>query len=254
MSSVVGSLPVPPPVAVPAGRLVMGSNHHYPEEAPEREVDVAAFRLDVHPVTVAQFAAFVAATGHVTAAERRRPAGGEVFVMPAEPVDLADPGRWWHFVLGAHWRRPEGSPIDLDAVADHPVTQVDLADAGAYAEWVGARLPTEAEWEWAAARDPLPVTWPLAADGRLLANVWIGEFPWQHRRPGRPGTAPVGAFPPRGGCFDQLGQVWEWTAEGVAKGGSYLCAANYCSRYRPAARLFPAAPTAHLGFRCAWPA
>lgn len=251
----VRALPVPPPVVVPGGTFVMGSDHHYPEEAPARPVEVAGFRLDVHPVTVAQFAAFVEATGYRTAAERHRPAGAEVFVAPPGPVDLADPGSWWRFVPGAQWRRPDGRDRELEAWADHPVTQVDRADAEAYCDWVGARLPTEAEWERAASIDPLPASWPLAADGRLLANVWIGEFPWHSRRPAPPGTAPVGAFPPNSlGCVDLLGQVWEWTAGGVAKGGSYLCAANYCSRYRPSARLLPPGPTSHLGFRAAWPA
>ena len=226
----------------------MGSNHHYPEERPERKVTVGPFAIDVHPVTVAQFAEFVAATGFVTDAERHRPAGGDVFVAPTEPVDLADPGRWWRFVPGASWRDRAG-----DEHADHPVTFVTVADAAAYAGWAGARLPTEEEWEFAASRQQRPPSWPLAPDGRLLANVWIGEFPVEHRRPRPAGTMPVGSFPPSpDGLFDLLGQVWELTASGTAKGGSFLSAANYCSRYRPAGRLLPRSPTSHVGFRCVW--
>ncbi len=241
-------LPVPPPVEFAGGTFVMGSEHHYPEERPQREVTVGPFGLDVHPVTVAQFAEFVEATRYRTEAERRRPPGGEVFVAPDGPADLADPGQWWRFVPGASWRDRAD-----DEHADHPVTFVTLADATAFADWSGARLPSEEEWEFAAARQHRPPSWPLAPDGRLLANVWIGEFPHQHRRPRPPGTMPVGSFPPSAdGVFDLLGQVWELTDGGPAKGGSHLCAANYCSRYRPSARLLALLPTSHVGFRRAW--
>lgn len=245
-------------IFVAGATFEMGDDHRYPEERPRRSVTVADFWLMAHPVTNHQFARFVRETGHVTAAERAEPAGGNVFVQPPGPVDLAS-ASWWSFVDGASWRSPRGPGSSIEA--DHPVVQVAHADALAYAAWAGGRLPTEAEWERAATVDGgVPPTWPLAADGRLMANVWIGEFPWQSRRPNPPGTMPVGSFEPTSiGHVDLLGNVWEWTStpadDGfhVAKGGSFLCAQNYCSRYRPSARTAHAddSPACHLGFRIA---
>ncbi len=263
-----------PVIDIAAGSFVQGDDHHYPEERPARIMTVDAFSIDRHPVTNRQFAAFVAATGHVGAAEST---GGNVFVMPDAPVDLGNPSLWWRHDPMASWRRTNGRDELTDHQFDHPVVQVGHADAVAYASWAGGRLPTETEWEWAASGgiDQVP-TWPLADDGMLLANVWIGEFPSRSTRRTRPGTTPVGAYPPNvNELFDMLGNVWEWTEDtwtgGVAaphspcctpatattmvtKGGSYLCAANYCSRYRPAARHPQAAaePSCHIGFRCAY--
>ncbi len=262
---------------VPAGTFVQGDDHGYPEEAPSRTVAVAAFEIDVHPVTNAQFADFVAATGHVTGAEST---GAAVFVAPAGAVDLGQPALWWQHRRTASWRRPNGvDPLSAEH-DDHPVVGVTVADAAAYAAWVGGRLPTETEWEWAAGGGiALAPTWPLAADGMLLANVWLGEFPWRSIRAAAPGTMPVGSFPPNVfGLFDMLGNAWEltsdrWTVDHrrparccsgsalhettaavVAKGGSFLCAANYCRRYRPPARHFQGAGEAagHVGFRCVY--
>ena len=263
-------------VGIRGGRHRVGSDERYPEERPAREVEVAPFLIDASPVTNREFAAFVAETGWVTAAERARPAGSAVFVMSPGPVDLHDPSQWWHFAPDASWRAPGGAGSTVDDRAEHPVVHVALADAEAYARWRGARLPSEAEWE-VAARGGLvgrAYAWgdELMPDGRLLANVWTGAFPWYFARPGGPGTTPVGAFPPNGyGLSDMIGNVWEWTTsplrrpgtcactapvvetELVAlKGGSFLCAAEYCARYRPAARigLPPGSTAAHVGFRC----
>ena len=273
-----------PTAVIAAGTFVQGSVHHYPEEAPEREAHVDGFVIDVHPVTNAQFLDFVQSTGHRTTAEK---SGAAVFVPTDGPVDLARPSNWWRHDDDASWRRPLGRNTLTAELADHPVVNITIADANAFARWVGGRLPSESEWEWAAgAGHPLMSSWPLGEDGRLLANVWIGEFPWRSFRTRTPGTTPVGTYAPNpNGLFDMLGNVWELTADRwstsrlpprteattccgptaadlgcepdrgmVAKGGSYLCAANYCARYRPAARHRQMADEAacHIGFRCAY--
>jgi formylglycine-generating enzyme len=277
---------------VPGGAFRMGSEEFYPEECPVREVDVEGFWIDVHPVTVAEFRRFVKATGHVTVAERE-PAradypdadprllvpGSLVFRPSRGPVDLRDVRNWWAYTPGACWRRPEGPGSDVYTRARHPVVHVAHEDAEAYAAWAGKALPTEAEWERAArgGLDGKRFAWgdDFAVDGRMMANTWQGEFPWQNlRTDGFAGTSPVGAFPPNGyGLLDVTGNVWEWTCDPfdsepssccapaepgadiprrIIKGGSHLCAPNYCLRYRPAARQGEAVDTStsHIGFRC----
>jgi formylglycine-generating enzyme len=264
-------------VAIPAGRYRLGSDEHYAEEKPVRDTEVAGFLIDRTPVTNRAFAEFVAATGYVTVAERAEPPGSALFTMSSGPIDLYDPSQWWRFGEGASWRAPRGSGSSIAGRDDHPVVHVALADAEAYAAWRGTRLPTEAEWE-AAARGGLvgaPFAWgdDFAPEGGLMANVWTGAFPWYFARGGEPGTTPVGSFPPNGyGVSDMIGNVWEWTVSPFAgeaecscstaraaglivtlKGGSFLCAGEYCARYRPAARIGLTADStaAHVGFRCA---
>ncbi|MET3826017.1 formylglycine-generating enzyme required for sulfatase activity [Sphingomonas sp. PvP055] len=266
-------------VTVPASRFLLGSDHFYPEEGPPVPVEVAAFDLDRHEVTNRQFAAFVAATGYVTQAER--PGGGAfVFKPPTNPVETPNPAQWWRFVKGADWRHPHGPATDLAGRAELPVVDVSYADAAAYAHWAGRALPSEEQFE-AAARAGLRD--PDARPDTRHANTWQGRFPDTNSgEDGYVGPAPVGCFEPNVlGAHDLIGNVWEWTkswyvpghgafvtGDGtpgnpsydprqpgararVIKGGSFLCASNYCARYRPAARHAQEETLAasHLGFR-----
>lgn len=297
-------------VHVPGGSSVMGSDDFYPDEAPQHIQHVAAFDMTASPVTNAQFAKFVAATGHVTIAERplsagdfpelsatERAAGSLVFTPTDGPVDLRDWQQWWRWVPGASWRSPTGPGSSIDDLPDHPVIQVAFADAFAFCEWAGARLPTEAEHEHASSGGvtPSPYAWgsERMPEDVLQANTWQGRFPYRNDGAlGWSGTSPVGSFPANNyGLYDCIGNVWEWTSDlysqdrtasakltqeqdnpcscgpaapkptadldasqvprRVLKGGSHLCAPEYCLRYRPAARSAQAedSATTHIGFR-----
>jgi formylglycine-generating enzyme required for sulfatase activity len=295
---------------IPGRTFTMGSNDHYPEEAPAHPVKVDGFWIEKTPVTNRAFSAFVKTTGYVTIAEnapdpKEYPgalpgmmrAGSLVFIQP-KTVSGPDIGQWWVFKFGATWRRPLGGLSDLRGKLDHPVVHVAYADALAYADWAGLALPTEAEWELAArgGLDDTEYAWgdELMPGGVAMANTWSGTFPTLSRKPkGQDRTSAVGSFPANGyGLHDMIGNVWEWTSDfwssrhpepashaccipgnprggeidasydprqpdiriprRVLKGGSHLCAPNYCRRYRPAARH--AEPedtsTSHVGFRC----
>jgi formylglycine-generating enzyme required for sulfatase activity len=266
-------------VIIPGGQIRTGSDRHYPEERPVQERRIAMFGLDATQVTNREFAEFVAETGWRTQAERNDPPGSMVFTMTSGPTDLRDPARWWRFVENACWHAPGGAGTSVEDRQDYPVVHVAQADAAAFAGWRGARLPNEWEWE-AAARgglDGAVYCWGdiFAPEGRVMANVWSGAFPWYFASEGEPGTMPVRRFPPNGfGLFDMAGNVWEWTTsffDGgcgcvppgendrggrmiALRGGSFLCAAEYCLRYRPAARIavHASVTTSHIGFRCAW--
>ena len=280
-------------IYIPGGTFKMGSNSHYPEEAPVHEETVGSFWIDPYTVTNKQFKEFVEDTNYITNAER--PANPElypdalpelmvpssvVFQKSTGPVDLRNHYNWWFYIPGADWKHPRGPNSSIDGLWDHPVVHVALEDAEAYAKWAGKELPTEAEWEFAArgGLDGAAYVWgeEYMPDGKPLANTWQGEFPWQNTlQDGYEWTSPVGSFPPNGyGLYDMAGNVWEWTIDGyvdprqppstcctagngalarnVMKGGSYLCAPNYCQRYRPAARMAQEvdSATCHLGFRC----
>lgn len=250
-------------IGIPGGTTQLGSTDFGPEEAPIREVTVEPFQMDATEVTNSQFAAFVAATGYVTVAERL--GGGAVFTLPDNPPDMRDMSQWWRIDPEATWRTPGGR--GTTALSHHPVVQVTLEDAKAYAKWAGRDLPTEAEWEHAARGGikGAKYTWgDEPQKSSSAANHWQGSFPISDRGDdGFIGTAPVGCFPENGyGLHDMAGNVWElttsiWDRKGsapgssVIKGGSWLCADNYCMRYRPAARqpADPQMPTNHIGFR-----
>jgi len=210
--------------------------------------------------------------------------GSLVFVKPRGPVGLSDYRAWWAYTPSANWQHPEGLGSTIDNRMDHPVVHVTFEDAAAYAAWAGKELPTEAEWEFAARGGLEDATYAwgeeFAPGGQAMANIWQGRFPWENLADDRhQGTSPVGAFPANGyGLYDMIGNVWEWTASTyslpradtakqsccepkdrsdhaaskVVKGGSHLCAPNYCQRYRPAARQSQPIDTSttHIGFRC----
>ncbi|MFZ2069629.1 MAG: formylglycine-generating enzyme family protein [Xanthobacteraceae bacterium] len=301
----------PDMIWIPGGTFRMGSDKHYPEEAPVHRVAVGGFWIDRTPVTNRQFKQFVRATGHKTFAEippdpKSYPgalphmlyAGSLVFTPPNHPVDLKNWGEWWTFLKGANWRHPYGPNSNINALDNHPVVHVAYADALAYAQWAGKELPTEAEWEYAArgGLDGAEFAWgdDFKPGGGHRANIWQGNFPHENKcEDGFERTSPVMAFPPNGhGVYDMIGNVWEWTADWwsqqhtadapkaccipdnprggpeaasfdpsqpqikiarkVIKGGSHLCAPNYCRRYRPAARHAEPVDTStsHVGFRC----
>ena len=276
-------------VLVPGGDVLMGTDAPggYPAdgEGPVHPVRLRTFLLAPHTVTNAGFADFAGATGHVTDAERY----GWSFVFAGLlPDDFPETravvhAPWWRQVFGADWRHPEGPHSDVADRPDHPVVHVSWNDAVAYCAWAGGRLPTEAEWEHAArgglAGQPFPWGSELEPGGEHRMNVFQGTFPVENTlADGHAGTAPVGAFPPNGfGLHEMTGNVWEWVADWfdpgyyavspaddprgpergthrVMRGGSYLCHASYCSRYRVDARSAsePDSSAGNVGIRVAF--
>lgn len=282
-------------VALPGGCFNMGDERVYPEESPVTNICAEPFELSSHEVTNAEFAQFISATNYKTRAEKgwaasdaRGPGvdmapGSAVFIAPEKSRNT----HWWQLVGGANWKNPLGpNQGAYDPMA--PVVHITREDAIAYADWAGARLPSEAEWEYAArgGLDGELMSWAEAEDAALKdkANTWQGLFPVINSADdGHIGVAAVGSYPANGfGLYDMIGNVWEWTSSnyypshnaeqlsvsypqgydpaqgkdipvGVIKGGSFLCAKSYCFRYRPAARqaqdlIFG---TSHIGFRLA---
>ena len=232
-------------VWIPGGEFLMGSEGSLSKsnERPAHKVRLHSFWIDRTPVTNAQFAAFVAATGYVTTAERspewdrlkvQLPAdtpkpsegdlvpGGMVFVGTERPVDLDDYSQWWRYVPGANWRHPQGPDSSIADKDEYPVVQVSYEDVLAYARWARKRLPTEAEWEFAARGGLEQATYAwgndFAPQGRKMANVWEGSaqpFPVTGAQAaGVHGTSRVCAFLPNGyGLCDMTGNVWQWVAD-----------------------------------------
>ena len=296
-------------VLIHGGTFRMGSDNHYPEEAPAHNVTVGSFWIDQYTVTNAKFSRFVEETGYVTSAERAPNAAdypgalpemlvaaSVMFRRPGFKVDLSNHYNWWAYVAGADWRHPLGPGSSLKGLHKHPVVHIAYEDAEAYATWAGKELPTEAEWEFAArgGLEGAEFTWgdEFMPGEKHMANSWQGDFPNENLlEDGFEWTAPVGSYPANGyGLYDMAGNVWEWTTDWyqehnkiqqtccgsfnprggkreesfdpcqpdieiprkVMKGGSFLCAPNYCKRYRPAARMAQPVDTStcHLGFRC----
>ncbi len=318
VSTVLPPKPWPPAMVwIPAGIFEMGGTgpETRPDELPIHKVRLEGFWMDETEVTNKQFKEFVDATGYVTTAEKKpdweelkkqlppdaeKPdesvlvPGSLVFVPTEGPVSLSDYGQWWRWMPGANWRHPLGPESSPDASHDnYPVVHVSWDDAVAYARWAAKRLPTEAEWEFAArgGLEGKRFAWgeELNPQGKHMANVWQGSFPYKNtREDGYEYASSVRSFPPNGyGLYDMIGNVWEWVGDWyrsdyyqtlrdlggeamnpagptdsldpdepsmpkrVNRGGSFLCHAEYCASYRPAARMKTAPDTGqiHLGFR-----
>lgn len=276
-------------IDLPGGEFTMGSDaaEGYPEdgEGPARRVFVSPFALARTTVTNAQFNAFVRATRHITDAE----AAGESFVfwLQASAAQRRAVRRvprglpWWLPVEGACWQRPEGPGSSIEGRLDHPVVHVSWQDAQAYCAWAGVRLPSEAEWEFAARSGRAGARFPwgdtLDNEGARRANLWQGRFPDAPAAGWQPGPMRADALPPNAwGLHHITGNVWQWCADAFSptyhldtpardplqlretgrrslRGGSFLCHASYCHRYRVAARSAnsPASAASNVGFRVA---
>lgn len=274
-------------VWIPAQTFLMGDAHgdglRADGEHPVHAVSLDAFQIDATSVTNADFAAFVAATGYRTEAERFGYSAVFHLTVEADPADIT--GRppqtpWWLGVSGADWAHPRGRHSSIDELDDHPVVHVSWNDAQAYCAWAGRALPTEAQWE-AASRADLPgARYPwgdeLLLDGGWNCNIWQGRFPIENTtEDGWLTTAPVRSFRPNAyGLWQTVGNVWEWCVDWwsrdyyarspaheptgpragqsrVMRGGSFLCHDSYCNRYRNAARSAntPDSSMANAGFR-----
>jgi formylglycine-generating enzyme len=279
-----------PVVSLAGGTFLMGTDYPFgfpsDGEGPIRQVSLTSFDIDTYPVTNAYFAAFIEATNYRTEAELF----GWSFVfwshIPAERFealveDTVAHAPWWCKVPGARWNQPEGPGSSVQSRLNHPVVHISWNDANAYAAWAGKSLPTEAQWEYAARGGLTQKLYPwgdeLTPQGKHLCNIWQGQFPVDDTgEDGYRGTCPVDHFPPNGyGIYSVTGNVWEWCADWfdirfssndalhepsglptgqakVMKGGSFLCHASYCNRYRVAARTSntPDSSASNIGFRC----
>lgn len=216
--------------------------------------------------------------------------GSMVFIQPTEPILSNDVSQWWKFIHGTDWLHPEGPQSNLNGRWSHPVVHIAFEDADAFCSWKRKRLPTEAEWEFASrgGKNQLRYAWgnEFSFEGKFMANTFQGSFPVSDlAQDGHRGTAPVKSFPPNEyGLYDMIGNVWEWTSDTyvekrydglskseihfnpkissqspnahpkmrVTKGGSFLCASNYCVNYRPSARQASEenSSSSNIGFRC----
>ena len=287
-------------VLIPGGRFSMGGDDDqaWRDEYPKHMVVVDSFWMDVHEVTNAQFSAFVEATGYLTTAEKAvdweeikkelppgtpKPDASQlapaslVFVPADKPVSLLDVSQWWQWRQGANWRQPEGPGSSIVGKDNHPVVHVSWFDAVAYCDWVGKRLPTEAEWEYASRGGLTDAVYAWGNEdlrsGKPKANTWEGAFPYRNdKSDGFYFTAPVQSYQANNyGLYDIAGNVWEWCADlyhedyyktlagktthnpqgpktsydsnepyalkRVSRGGSFLCHDSYCSGYRNSMRM-----------------
>ncbi|NKB63660.1 MAG: SUMF1/EgtB/PvdO family nonheme iron enzyme [Gammaproteobacteria bacterium] len=266
-------------VKIDAGEFTMGADHApHPEdgETPSRKVSLDAFSISPYSITNQQFKEFVECSGYQSDAHRQ--GGSYVFDPQNRAVGYRLPhAPWWCLIQGAHWNNPLGD--GASAPPNHPVVHVSHHDALAYCHWSGTRLPTEAQWELAARGGlhgkPFPWGEELTENGEHRCNVWQGEFPFHNSmEDGFSGTAPVDSYKPNGyGIYNMVGNIWEWCADRfsrlhspkpvtnpkgplsgkrfVLKGGSFLCHASYCERYRTSSRTanIATATAMNIGFR-----
>jgi formylglycine-generating enzyme len=281
-----------PAISLPGGTFLMGTDYRdaFPAdgEGPVRPVSLSPFAIDTYPVTNRDFAAFVSATNYLTESEHFQWSFVFWAHLPPERLDelvedTVAAAPWWCRVPGASWLHPEGPGSHIADRPNHPVVHVSWNDAVAYAAWAGKSLPSEAQWEYAARGGLEQKLYPwgddLTPNGRHLCNIWQGEFPRiDTAEDGFAGACPVDSFPPNPfGLYSITGNVWEWCSDWfhtafttakqhnpsgpdtgqakVMKGGSFLCHASYCNRYRVAARTSntPDSATSNIGFRCARP-
>ena len=294
---------IPGMVWIPGGIYDMGASDSdrmaLSHEKPKHTVKVDGFYMDETEVTNAQFSKFIEATNYITTAERPvdwdlikqqlppgtpKPhdslllPGSLLFKKTKESVpNLYDFSQWWRWTNGANWKQPEGKGSSIDEKDNHPVVHVSYEDAMAYCNWVGRRLPTEAEWEFAARggkRDKIYFWGDLTDKLSSYVNSWEGEFPVDNTQAdGFEKSAPVKTYPPNGyGLYEISGNVWEWTSdwyssqyyqyckdnsitnnpkgpkeafnpnnpyidERIIRGGSFLCNASYCASYRVSSRM-----------------
>jgi formylglycine-generating enzyme len=283
------SAPSRPAITLPGGTFLIGTDYcsAFPAdgEGPVRPVSLSPFAIDTYPVTNRDFAAFVSATNYLTESEHFQWSFVFWAHLPPDRLDelvedTVAAAPWWCKVPGASWQHPEGPGSHINDRPNHPVVHVSWNDAAAYAAWAGQSLPTEAQWEYAARGGLEQKLYPwgddLTPDGRHLCNIWQGEFPRiDTAEDGFAGACPVDSFPPNPfGLYSITGNVWEWCSDWfhtafttakqqdptgpatgqtkVMKGGSFLCHASYCNRYRVAARTSntPDSAASNIGFRC----
>ena len=275
--------PVIETVSIGGDWFAMGStDSSHPEdgEGPVRRVWVDEFRLATTAVSNDDFQRFVDATGYITDAQRANSSFVfHLLVNKAQTYTASEVASWWLDICGASWCSPEGPGSTIEGRGNHPVVHISRNDALRYCQWAGARLPTEAQWEYAARAglesQPYPWGAELTPNAEHHCNIWQGDFPQiNNAQDGFVGTAPVDEYAANAyGLFNMTGNVWEWTADRftnmhsprsiknpigplngdryVAKGGSYLCHASYCLRYRTSSRqaLVASVSTGNVGFR-----